>query len=66
MPYIWDVIVGALTASTFEWARNRIQVFSLNHTDAVSSYYASEFGIDGMRETNAEKYDSCENTPDVV
>ncbi|KAL3801110.1 hypothetical protein HJC23_002403 [Cyclotella cryptica] len=66
VPYIWDVIVGSLTASTFEWARNKIQVFSLNHDDAVSSYYAHEFGIDGMSETKASEYDSREHTPDVV
>lgn len=31
VPYIWDVIVCSLTASTFEWARDRIKVFPLNH-----------------------------------
>lgn len=35
VPYIWDVIVGSLTASTFEWARNMIEVFPLNHNDSV-------------------------------
>ena len=66
MPYIWDVIVGALTASTFEWARNRIQVFSLNCNDALSSYNASEFEIDGMPATKTEECENHEHTPDVV
>jgi hypothetical protein len=66
VPYIWDVIVGALTASTFEWARNRIQVFSLNPNDALSSYNASEFEIDGMPATKTEVCENHEHTPDVV
>lgn len=66
MPYIWDVIVGAITANTFEWARNSIKVFSLNREGAASSNDASEFEIAGMPETKTEGYDIHEHTPDVV
>lgn len=50
MPYIWDVTVGSLTASTFEWARDQIKVFPLNHPASsdyegdgmATSYHADE------------------------
>ena len=29
VPYIWEVIVCAVTASSVEWDRNKIQVFPL-------------------------------------
>jgi hypothetical protein len=56
VPYIWDVAIGALTASTFEWTRSRIQVFPLNH----------ELGSDVSLEMNNDECEKHEHTPDVV
>ena len=62
VPYIWDVTVGSLTASTFEWARNRIQVFPLNRDDNPMS----EFDGDEIQNTGSEDYDDHKHTQEVV
>jgi hypothetical protein len=49
-----------MTASTFEWARNNILVFPLNHNNNPS-----EIGTDEMTATN-ERDDDHRHTPDVV
>lgn len=59
MPYLWDVIVGALTISTLEWSREKILVFPLNEdTDTLSHE-------NGTNNNAAEKTE-FDNTPDVV
>jgi hypothetical protein len=60
VPYLWDVIVGALTTSTLEWSRDKILVFPLNE-DTVSFPQNGDVEI-GRTEEKTE-YD---NTPDVV
>jgi len=30
VPYVWDIIVGSLAATSIEWSRTLIQVFPLN------------------------------------
>jgi Dyggve-Melchior-Clausen syndrome protein len=37
VPYIWEVVVCAVTASTVEWEKNKIQVFPLLEADEVPS-----------------------------
>ncbi len=58
MPYLWDVIVGALTISTLEWSREKILVFPLNEDNDTLSY---ENGTN-----NAAEKTEFDNTPDVV
>jgi hypothetical protein len=59
VPYLWDVIVGALTTSTLEWSREKILVFPLNE-DAEALTHEN-----GSSNNAAEKTD-FDNTPDVV
>lgn len=59
VPYIWDVIVGSLTASTFEWARDRIKVFPLNHP-------ISDYKDDGIANTGNNHEDEHIHTQEVV
>ncbi len=58
MPYLWDVIVGALTISTLEWKREKILVFPLNEDTATLSH---DNGTN-----NAVEKTEFDNTPDVV
>ncbi len=58
MPYLWDVIVGALPISTLEWSREKILVFPLNEDTATLSH---DNGTD-----NAVEKTEFDNTPDVV
>lgn len=37
VPYIWEVIVCAVTSSTVEWEKNKIQVFPLLEAEEVPS-----------------------------
>ncbi|KAL7492809.1 hypothetical protein ACHAWT_001816 [Skeletonema menzelii] len=53
VPYLWDVIVGALSISTLEWSREKILVFPLNEDTETLSH------------DNVEKTE-FDNTPDVV
>ena len=52
MPYLWDVIVGALSISTLEWSREKILVFPLNEDTETISHEVEKTEFD--------------NTPDVV
>lgn len=61
MPYIWDVTIGALTASTFEWARNRIKVFPLNCDETSVDEITSE-----EISANSEQYEDHRHTQEVV
>lgn len=54
MPYLWDVIVGALSISTLEWSREKILVFPLNEDTETLSH------------DNAVEKTEFDNTPDVV
>ena len=58
MPYLWDVIVGALSISTLEWSREKILVFPLNEDSETPSH---ENGTN-----NAVEKTEFDNTPDVV
>lgn len=60
VPYLWDVIVGALTTSTLEWSRDKILVFPLNE-DTVS--FTQNGDVESGRTEEKTEYD---NTPDVV
>ena len=58
MPYLWDVIVGALSISTLEWSREKILVFPLNEDSEILSH---DNGT-----SNAVEKTEFDNTPDVV
>ena len=57
MPYLWDVIVGALSISTLEWSREKILVFPLNEDSET---------ISDDDTNNAVEKTEFDNTPDVV
>jgi hypothetical protein len=51
VPYIWEVIVCAVTASTVEWEKHAIQVFPLLEAEEVPSDVlegADELGASAM------------------
>jgi len=58
VPYLWDVIVGALTTSTLEWSREKILVFPLNEDTETLPH---DNGTN-----NAVEKTEFDNTPDVV
>ena len=57
VPYLWDVIVGALSISTLEWSREKILVFPLNE---VAKTLSHDNGTTAVEKTEFD------NTPDVV
>jgi len=54
VPYVWDIVVGSLAATSIEWSRMFIQVFPLNEDNDGDSL---------IRTSYTAEHD---NTPDVV
>lgn len=64
VPYVWDVIVGSLTTTTFEWTRNAIMVFPLNDEDNTTLTEDIN-GVEGGAADGAAGPD-VNHTPDIV
>ena len=60
LPYVWEIIVSIVTASSLEWSKKNIKIF------ALSNSVASEENYDGQRNTTTSGSDYAEDIADVV
>ena len=60
LPYVWEIVVSVVTASSLEWSKRNIEIF------AISSSVASEENYDGQGNTTVGGGDYAEDIADVV